>query len=74
MEGLRVQHRPGWGEDQAEDAVRLLGQLLQDRQHERRRLSAASLGAAHAVTAWEGRKQEAAFARKVSSSVKVSWC
>lgn len=48
---LLVQHTPGGGENQAEDAVRLLGQLLQDRQHERRRLSTSCLRAAHTVTA-----------------------
>lgn len=50
MKELWIQHTPGGGENQAEDAVRLLGQPLQDRQHERRRLSASCLRTAHAVT------------------------
>lgn len=51
---LLIQHTPGGGENQAEDAKRLFRQPLQDRQHERRRLSASCLRTAHTVTAWEG--------------------
>lgn len=45
---------PGGGQHEAEDAVGILGQHLQHRQHERRRLPAARLGAAQAVATCEG--------------------
>ena len=41
--------RPGGCEDQAEDAVGVLGQFLKHRQDERSSLSASRLGAAHTV-------------------------
>lgn len=55
------QHRPGGGEDQAEDPERLFGQLLQHRQHEGGRLPTPGLRAAQTVATCDStlvRRQE----------------
>lgn len=60
-----AQHWPGGGEHQAEDAVRLLWQFLQDGQHKRRRLSTSCLGTAHTVATWGGKNKGSVYSRNV---------
>lgn len=60
-----AQHWPGGGEHQAEDAVRLLRQFLQDGQHKRRRLSTSCLGTAHTVATWRGKNKGSVYSWNV---------